>query len=127
MKLFPFNSSEGHTRAGELIALGAWAFSTPGDDRNQKPSEFPIEELLFNIGFAQAQRNDELQNAHEAIPEAIAPRGHSTTGVNASLADRVAILLARLETAEGALRGLQAAACDECGSDLAAMDHGRQP
>lgn len=119
--LFPFRSSEGYTRAGELIARGSWSVNFPDEAGNAKPEGYQLEELLWEMGRSQTLRINELQDAHDAIPETISPRIDATLGDKTGLAARVRVLLARLQSAEAALSGLQAARCYECGANISAM------
>lgn len=105
---FPFRSSAAYSRAAELLSRGSWSVRDPHDEENAKPDGFQVEELLWEIGRSQQLRINELLDAHEMIPDIMAPRADTTSGAKTTLAERVQVIRQRMEKAEASLAAVKA-------------------
>lgn len=88
----PYSSPQARTYAAEDIFRGEQSLFHP-ETFKKDDAACPLSDLLFEIGRASGRERIELHDAHDAIPENLAPRAEGTLGEKTPLADRVRVLL----------------------------------
>jgi hypothetical protein len=99
-KQFPYASPAACSQLSIDLAAGCHAFHDPAG--NPKPEGPAISVLAWEVGRASERDRHDLNDAHDLIPDEIAPRKDTTLGKKTSLADRVRMVMKRLRELEGA-------------------------
>lgn len=101
----PYTSPQARTYAAEDLYRGEQSLFHPDDFRKDDAS-CELSDLLFEVGRASGRERNELLDAHSAIPDHMAPSKEGTLGVKTPLAERIRVLLAKIEAYEQALNAV---------------------